>query len=294
MHSSALPASSNESIRRRVYQVVFESDTYAGRVFDVCLLIVIILSVIVVMLDSMSSVRSRYSGELAALEWGLTVLFTIEYIARVYCANNRPGYIFSFFGIIDLLSVLPTYLGLFFGGAHYLMVVRILRLLRIFRIFKLSRYLSEADVLMKALNASRAKITVFLGTVLTLVVVIGALMYLIEGPSNGFSSIPRSIYWAIVTLTTVGYGDIAPRTPMGQIIACIVMILGYGIIAVPTGIVSVELQAATKQRSLDRTCSTCNLSGHQQDAAFCRNCGSGLSSNLSIIARSPWPVETLD
>ncbi|MBX9568796.1 MAG: ion transporter [Candidatus Obscuribacterales bacterium] len=279
MQSPTLPARSNASLRQRVYQIVFESDTFAGRVFDVCLLIVIIVSVVVVMLDSIASVRSRYSAELAAFEWGLTALFSIEYIARVYCAKNRPAYFFGFFGIIDLLSVLPTYLGLLFGGAHYLMVVRILRLLRIFRIFKLSRYLSEADVLMKALTASRAKITVFLGTVLTLVVVIGALMYLIEGPENGFTSIPRSIYWSIVTLTTVGYGDIAPKTPVGQFIACIVMILGYGIIAVPTGIVSVELQAASKKKTLDRSCSACGLRGHQDDASFCRNCGSSIESN---------------
>ena len=277
MQTLPAPAISNESVRQRLYQVIFESDTRAGRIFDICLLVVIILSVVVVMLDSMIAVRSRFSVELAALEWGLTALFTCEYIARVYCAKDTGKYVFSFFGIIDFLSVLPSYLGLIFGGAHYLMVVRILRMLRIFRIFKLSRYLTEAEVLLKALKASRAKITVFLGTVLTLVVVIGALMYLIEGPANGFTSIPRAIYWSIVTLTTVGYGDIAPRTAVGQFIACIVMILGYGIIAVPTGIVSVELQAATKSMLLPKKCSDCGLNGHQEDAAYCRRCGQSFS-----------------
>lgn len=277
MQTRNAPPARRGSIRSRLYRVVFESDTYAGRVFDICLLILICLSVLVVMLDSLAGVRRTYYEQLTFIEWTLTIMFTVEYVLRVYSVDNRRRYIFSFFGIIDFLSILPTYLALFIGGVQYLMVVRVLRLLRIFRIFKLTRYLSEADVLMQALRASRAKITVFLGTVLTLVVVIGALMYLVEGPTNGFSSIPRSIYWAIVTLTTVGYGDIAPQTPLGQLIACIVMILGYGIIAVPTGIVSVELQAATKRSLQSRACPHCGNMRHDMDARFCKICGSSLS-----------------
>jgi voltage-gated potassium channel len=271
--------------RQALYKIVFENDTIGGKAFDVCLLIVILLSVIVVILDSIESVRSRHSNLFITAEWAFTFLFTVEYGLRIACAENRRKYAFSFFGIIDLIAVLPTYIGLFIGGAHYLMVVRILRLLRIFRIFKLSRHLTEAEVLGRALLNSRAKITVFIGTVLTLVIVIGALMYIVEGPQNGFTDIPLSIYWAIVTLTTVGYGDIAPKTPFGQFLACCVMILGYGILAVPTGIVSVELQAASRQRAPKAVCPRCHRRRHDTDAKFCKNCGTALIDTAAASIR---------
>ncbi len=269
---SAEPES--QSWKKRLYTIIFEHHTPGGRAFDVALFVLIVFSVIVVLLDSVESIRSQYKSLLFASEWAVTILFTIEYLLRIYCARKRLGYLVSFFGIIDLLTVLPAYVDFLMGsGAHYLMIVRVLRLLRIFRVFKLSRYLSQATVLSRALRASREKITVFLGVVLTLVILIGAIMYLVEGPSHGFTSIPRSIYWAIVTLTTVGYGDIAPATTLGQLIACVVMIVGYGIIAVPTGIVSVELHRAS---GVQRLCTSCKMSGHDQDARFCKGCGAGL------------------
>lgn len=266
-----------QSWKERAYITIFENDTPGGKLFDVVLLVLILASVTTVMLDSIDSIREQYSSLFSTLEWIFTVLFTIEYGLRIACSPKRRKYISSFFGIIDALSVLPSYLGLLFGGAHYLMVVRVLRLLRIFRVLKLTRYLTEADVLRSALLASRPKIIVFLGAVLTSVVIIGAVMYLVEGPENGFTNIPVSIYWAIVTLTTVGYGDIAPRTPLGQVCASVVMILGYGIIAVPTGIVSVELHEASQRSRLESRCRNCQLSSHDSDARYCKRCGSDLS-----------------
>lgn len=264
-------------MREQIFRIIFKTDTPAAKFFDVCLLWAIFLSVAVVMLDSVESIHMRHLDLLIALEWIFTILFTIEYAIRVFCVRNRAAYVFSFFGIIDLLAILPSYLDLLFSGAHYLMVIRILRLLRVFRVLKLVRYLDEMSLLILALKASRAKITVFLGTVLTVVVVIGAAMYVIEGAENGFTDIPTGVYWAIVTLTTVGYGDLAPQTPFGKFIASFIMIMGYGIIAVPTGIVSVELQEATRRRREGKRCEECGLEGHEIDAFFCKRCGHQLT-----------------
>ncbi|PTA66892.1 ion transporter [Deinococcus arcticus] len=260
--------------------VIYNSDTPAGRLFDLFLIAAILVSVLAVMLDSVAPLRARYAPTLSAVEWGLTVLFTLEYLLRLLSARRAWHYARSFFGVVDLLSILPAYVALLVPGAQYLLIVRVLRLLRIFRVLKLVRYLSEASVLTQALRASLAKITVFLAVVLTLVVILGTLMYVVEGPEHGFTSIPTSIYWAIVTLTTVGYGDIAPKTPLGKALASGVMILGYGIIAVPTGIVTVGLTQA--QRSARReaaqvmTCARCGLWPHEPDARYCRRCGEGL------------------
>ena len=231
-----------------MYHVIFESDTPAGKAFDVALLIAIVLSILVVTLESVSWIRVDYSVLIKTAEWVFTVLFTIEYALRIYCAPRRLRYVRSFYGIIDLISIIPTYLSLFVAGTQYALVIRSLRLLRVFRVLKLTHFLGEAEVLRKAMHQSVAKIIVFLGVVITMVFIVGALMYLIEGPENGFTSIPTSVYWAVVTLTTVGYGDIAPRTVAGQTLATIVMIMGYGIIAVPTGIVSVEMSRADAAR----------------------------------------------
>lgn len=224
-----------------LYQIIFKSDTPSGKGFDIVLLIAIILSIFTVMMESVQSFDARYGEVINILEWTFTVVFTVEYILRIYCARSRRGYVLSFYGLVDLISILPTYLSLIVVGSQYVLIVRSLRLLRVFRVLKLYHFLGEAEVLGKALRQSAAKITVFIGTVVTLIFIVGSMMYLIEGPENGFTSIPISIYWAIVTLTTVGYGDIAPQTIAGQLLASIVMIMGYGIIAVPTGIVSVEL-----------------------------------------------------
>ncbi|WP_434633509.1 ion transporter [Chromobacterium sp. CV08] len=266
--------------RRRLYIVIYEADTRAGRLFDLALTIAILVSVACVMLESVSSIRQRYGALLSALDWLFTILFTVEYALRLICVHKPLRYVKSFFGVIDLLSILPLYLGLFIPESRFLADVRILRLLRMFRILKLSRHLGEAAQLQKALLASRRKITVFLVTVVLLVIVLGTLMYVIEGPEHGFTSIPTSIYWAIVTLTTVGFGDITPKTPMGQALASLVMITGYGIIAVPTGIVSAEIARASpdpaENRSATRLCPHCFSEGHDWDARFCKHCGGQL------------------
>ena len=264
--------------RFRIHEVIFEADTFYGKLFDVSLLIAIILSLIMVMLDSIDWIRADYGYYLDIAEWSITILFSFEYILRVISVKKPSGYIFSFYGIIDLLATLPTYLSLIFVGSQYLVVLRILRLLRVFRIFKLTQYLQESQILVKALKASRVKITVFIGAVMAVVVIIGSLMYVIEGGYNkGFSSIPQSIYWAIVTLTTVGYGDVAPVTVLGKLMASIVMIMGYGIIAVPTGIVSVELARAQPDGEITtQSCPSCSQEGHDEDAEYCKYCGEEL------------------
>ena len=262
--------------RHRVHEIIFESDTRVGRLFDAILLWIIVLSVGAVMLEIVASIRDRYGDTLRVVEWIFTVLFTVEYALRLVSVRRPLAYATSFFGVADLLAVLPTFLGLFVPGSHYLLIIRVLRLLRIFRIFKLAEHLTEADVLYRALRASRRKISVFLLTVLTLVVIIGALLYVVEGEEHGFTSIPISIYWAVVTLTTVGYGDISPQTPLGRTLAAAVMIIGYGIIAVPTGIVTVELAQATRKGVTTQSCPSCGAQGHDADAAFCKYCGSGL------------------
>jgi voltage-gated potassium channel len=232
-----------------------------------------------VMAKTVAGIHAAYGPALRALEWGFTVIFTVEYALRVWSAPRRLGYVFSFFGVVDLLSILPTYVSVFVPGGQALLTVRALRLLRVFRVLKLGEYLSEASHIARALRQSRRKIIVFLATVLTLVVVLGSVMYVIEGSSNGFTSIPRSVYWAIVTLTTVGYGDIAPRTGVGQAVAALIMIIGYGIIAVPTGIVTVELgNVARSEAALRIACPRCALAGHDADARFCRRCGERLTS----------------
>jgi len=265
-----------KSFKDNLYEIIFEADTKAGKAFDVVLLIAILFSIFAVSLESVKEISFKYGKLLYAFEWIITILFTIEYILRVYIVNKAKTYIFSFFGIIDFLSILPSYIGLFLSGTHGLLVIRVLRLLRIFRVFKLSRYISEGNVLFKALNASRAKIAVFLYVVIMLVIIIGTIMYLIEGEQNGFTSIPQSIYWAIVTLTTVGYGDIAPVTTIGKFIASFVMIIGYGIIAVPTGIVSAEIAVISKKITT-QVCPSCLKEGHDTDSTHCKFCGAKLN-----------------
>lgn len=260
--------------RGRLNDIIFGAESRLGKLFDIVLIIVIMLSVLTVMAESVRGIRAEYPGTLAALEWLFTILFTIEYILRLLCAARPIKYATSFFGVIDLLATIPTYLSLLLPGAQFLVVIRLLRILRVFRVLKLARFLSEADILMRALRQSRHKILIFVSFVLTLVVILGSLMYLIEGYENGFTSIPRSIYWAIVTLTTVGYGDISPQTDMGQVLASIVMIMGYAIIAVPTGIVTAEMVASA--RASQRFCAACHSGGHDQDATYCKHCSEPL------------------
>jgi voltage-gated potassium channel len=260
--------------RRRLHEIIFESDTPAGRGFDLILLWTVILSVLVVMIESIASIRSEYGEVLRAVEWIFTGLFSLEYLLRLLAVRRPLRYATSFFGVVDLLAILPTFISLLVPGAQALLIVRIARLLRVFRILKLASFLHEADVLRRALAASRAKITVFLGAVIAVVVVTGTLMYLIEHENPGFDNIPRAIYWAIVTLTTVGFGDITPKTPLGQILSSFIMIMGYGIIAVPTGIVSVELANASRETVISgQSCPSCSAEGHQPDAKYCRRCG---------------------
>ena len=262
--------------RARLETIIFEAETPLAKLFDVVLLWTIVLSIALVMLESVPGIRSEYGVLLRRLEWVFTGLFTLEYFARLYSAKRPLHYAGSFFGVVDLLAIIPGYLSLLFIGSQYLLAIRALRLLRIFRVLKLSRYLGEASVLTGALRASRYKITVFLYTVLTLVVIVGSVMHLVEGPKNGFTSIPLSIYWAVVTLTTVGYGDIAPQTFLGRVLSSALMIVGYGIIAVPTGIVTAELTRANY--AVTKRCQGCGLEEHDPDASFCRRCGEPLTS----------------
>lgn len=263
--------------RQSLHEIIFEADTPAGKAFDVVLFGLILLSTVVVMLESIRSLRAVYGPAFLWFEWFITILFTIEYGLRLVSVRRPLAYATSFFGLVDLLAILPTYLSLFIPGSQYLLVVRGLRLLRIFRVLKLAEYLHEAVLLQQALKASRRKISVFLLAVLTLVTIIGALMYVIEGEKHGFDSIPTSIYWAIVTMTTVGYGDIAPQTALGQLLASAVMLLGYGIIAIPTGIVTIELSRATSQESIStQVCPVCGREGHDYDAIHCKYCGAKL------------------
>jgi voltage-gated potassium channel len=262
--------------RDTLYRIIFESDTPLGKAFDIVLIASILLSVLVVMLDSVASIHAQWSGALSWLEWLFTIIFTVEYIARVLSVSKATGYIFSFMGIVDLLSTLPSYIGLLMSAPTYTMSLRLLRLLRIFRVLKLGYYLEESAVMAHALAASRRKLLVFLLAILLLVMILGTLMFAVEGPENGYTSIPESIYWAIVTLTTVGYGDVSPKTPLGQAIASLVMILGYAIIAVPTGIVTVELARSKVKQNVNIACPRCMLEGHARDAKYCRRCGERL------------------
>ena len=265
-----------QRLKDKLYQIIFDSDTFLGKVFDILLLLAIFSSVIVVALDSVREIRAEHHSLLIGLEWGFTILFTLEYLVRIFCVRHPMKYIFSFYGLVDLLSILPTYISLFADGYQSLAVVRELRVLRLFRIFKLMQFVGQQQELAMALKQSRYKIGVFLITVLSLDLLIGAAMYLIEGEANGFTSIPKSMYWAIVTITTVGYGDIAPSTVLGQGLAAFVMILGYSVIAVPTGVVSVELTKTLGNENKNTYCDGCGLKGHQKDARCCRRCGKRL------------------
>jgi voltage-gated potassium channel len=262
--------------RARAHEIIFEADTPEGKAFDVALLACIVASVVTVSLESVASIRAGHGPLLRALEWMFTLLFTVEYVLRLLTVGRPLRYATSFFGIVDLLAIVPTYLSVFVPGAQSLIVIRALRLLRIFRVLKLAHFVGEARMLRAALHASARKIIVFLGAVLTIDLIMGTLMYLVEGESSGFTSIPQGMYWAIVTLTTVGYGDIAPQTVLGKLLASTVMILGYGIIAVPTGIVTVELAHAGRSALTTQACPQCAAEGHDADAAFCKHCGARL------------------
>ncbi|WP_372794249.1 ion transporter [Lutibacter sp.] len=264
--------------KSKLHDIIYEADTPAGKWFDIILILVIIVSIILVMLESVEGFDNKYHNLLNISEWIITILFSLEYIARIISIKKPSNYVFSFYGIIDFLATIPMYLSLFFIGTQALIALRALRLLRVFRILKLTRYLGASVNLISALKASRIKISVFLFSVLVITIILGTVMYLIEGPQNGFTSIPHSMYWAIVTLTTVGYGDLAPHTPFGQFIASLVMILGYGIIAVPTGIVTSEMtKQDTKIHSNTQSCSNCSFDKHMDNAAFCHKCGEKLN-----------------
>ena len=272
------PSPTDASLRGRLHEIIFESDTWAGRVFDVGLLILIVASVLAVMLDSVASIHLAYGTQLRVTEWTFTILFTIEYALRLYSVKRPLRYVTSFYGTVDLLAILPSYLSLFYAGTQALLLVRALRIVRIFRIMKLAHYLGEAQQLRGALRASRPKITVFLVVVTTVASIVGALMYLIEGETRGFDSIPASVYWAIVTMTTVGFGDITPVTAIGRVLASMLMLLGYGIIAIPTGIVTSEIvrTAAFGRQVSAQACPSCSAEGHDMDAKHCKYCGHAL------------------
>lgn len=262
-------------VRRRLHEVIFEADTPAGKAFDIALLLLILLSVLTVMLESVGSIADRYGFWLRAVEWVFTAVFTLEYALRLISVERPTRYARSFFGVIDLLAILPTYLSLFFEGAQSLLIIRGLRLLRVFRVLKLAQFVGEADTLRRALEASRPKITIFLIAVLNIAAIMGTLMYLLEGEQSGFDSIPAGMYWAIVTMTTVGYGDIAPVTPLGKALASVLMVMGYGIIAVPTGIVTSEITKIGRPVST-QSCPVCAEEGHDTDATHCKYCGGTL------------------
>lgn len=267
------PAEPMAPWRLALNDIIFGAESKAGKLFDVVLILAILLSVVAVMLESVGSVVANYRPQLIGIEWFFTLLFTLEYGLRLVSVRHPMKYATSFYGIVDLLSIIPTYLSLLIPGINSLLVIRILRILRVFRVLKLIRYVSEAEMLMQALRAGKRKILVFLYSVVTMVVVFGAFMYLIEGPEAGFTSIPKSVYWAIVTLTTVGYGDITPVTPFGQFLSTAVMITGYAIIAVPTGIYTAELATQLRIQRDNRSCPGCGKTGHEADAEFCRFCG---------------------
>lgn len=276
----------NRDWKYKLHEIIYEADTPAGKLFDIILLVFILASILLVMLESVSWIDAKYHYWLNLGEWIVTILFTIEYIARIITVKKPLKYIFSFYGIVDLLSTIPKYLSLIFMGTHALVALRALRLLRIFRILKLARYLGASNQLTSAIKASRAKISVFLFAVIIAAIIFGTLMYLIEGEENGFTNIPKSVYWCIVTLTTVGFGDIAPQTPLGQLIAAIIMVMGYGIIAVPTGIVSAEYTKSSNESEKKKesenvklntqSCQNCLAKNHKDNAEYCYNCGHNL------------------
>ncbi len=266
----------SQSLRDNLYRIIFGTDTPAGRRFDITLIVVILLSVSAVIIHSVDSINEQYGDTLRMAEWIFTLLFTAEYIIRLYCSPKPLHYVRSFYGMVDLLSCLPTYIAIIFPGANQLLIIRLLRVLRIFRVLKLFRYMTEASLLMKSMKAARRKIFIFLFSVLVVVTIFGSLMFIIEGPDNGFTSIPKSIYWAIVTVTTVGYGDVTPHTFLGQVVASLAMLTGYAIIAVPTGILSAEIMTEMNKVRLTTRCSNCEKTGHEADAEYCRYCGTEL------------------
>ncbi len=263
------------SWRQTLHTIIYEADTPAGRLFDILLILSILLSVIIVMLDSVASLKQTYGPLFVFLEWFFTIIFSIEYVLRIISVRKPLSYMKSFYGIIDLLAILPTYLSTFIPGAHYFLAIRLLRVLRIFRVLKFTLYIKEAKLLAHAIKASRRKILVFLLAVITVLIILGSLMYVIEGPENGFTSIPTAVYWAIITFTTVGYGDITPQTNIGQAIAAVVMILGYSVIVVPTGLVTAEL-AHSEYVVSTQACPNCSAEGHDFNAVHCKYCGSKL------------------
>ena len=269
-----LPSEPRSSWRDRLHEIIFEAETPAGKTFDLLLIICIVISVIVVMIDSVARWQLSFGYALLIAEWAFTILFTFEYLLRLLCIGRPAKYATSFFGIVDLLAIVPSYLDLFLPGTKFLLVIRVLRILRVFRVLKLLQYVDEANLLLTALKDSSRKIAVFLFAIATLVIISGSLMYVVEGEANGFTSIPRSIYWAIVTMTTVGYGDISPNTDLGQMVASIIMVMGYGIIAVPTGIVTIGLSRASgRAKASTRSCPHCSSEGHERSAIFCKDCG---------------------
>jgi len=275
------PISTDLKFKDKWRHIIFGTDTIQGQAFDKLLIVCIIASVLLVMLDSVSALNHQYGNIFYVLEWAFTIIFTTEYAFRLYVSRQSKKYAFSFYGLVDLLAILPTYISLFVAGANYLMIIRLLRVLRIFRVLKLLEYMGEARILLLALGNARKKITVFMLAVGVLSMIFGSLLYVIEGEGNGFTSIPRSIYWAIVTITTVGYGDISPQTPLGQMIASVVMLMGYAIIAIPTGIVTAEIallgnSGSNNTVTIDTECSNCHKHFHLRDAKFCNNCGAPL------------------
>ncbi|KWU02017.1 ion transporter [Vibrio toranzoniae] len=268
---------SRQPIKHHLYVIIFGTHTPAGRAFDISLIIAIVASLIVLILESIPSVATEWSQQLRYIEYSFTALFTLEYLLRLYCSPNPKSYATSFFGVVDLLAILPTYIAIFFPGASFMSVIRLLRVMRIFRILKLIRYLQDSNILLRSLLMARRKIFIFFSTVGILVTIFGALIFIIEGPENGFTSIPQSIYWAIVTITTVGYGDITPQTAFGKAIASLTMLLGYSILAVPTGIITAELSNEMNSHKELVKCPNCNRSGHDSDAMYCKHCASELA-----------------
>ncbi len=267
-------AINKDSWRSKIFKIIYHSDTPAGKWFDIMLIAFIVISVLTIILDSVNQLHVDYGSVFYILEWFFTIVFTIEYILRIISVRKPIKYVFSFFGIVDILSILPTYLSLFFVGAQTLLVIRILRVLRIFRILKLAHYSEQMQTLTRAIRNSRHKLFVFFFFIATVLVLFGSVMYLIEGPENGFTSIPHGIYWAVVTMTTVGYGDIAPHTALGRGVASLIMLTGFSIIAIPTGIFAAELNKESRRsRKLSRKCEACGLVGHTENASYCRNCG---------------------
>lgn len=275
-HSRPCGPAATSGWRARWFHIIFDHDDRPSRLFDVVLIVAILSSILITVLDSVAGLHDRATRLFYLLEWIFTLLFTAEYLLRIAVVDRPRAYMRSFFGVVDLLAVLPTYLSLFLVGSQYLLVVRALRILRIFRVLKMTRYINESNLLWSALLRGRHKILVFISTILTLVLIFGALMYLVEGPDNGFSSIPKSMYWAVVTMTTVGFGDITPHTTLGQLLTSVIMLVGYGIIAVPTGIFAAELAAGMREARQRIACPACHLADHETDARYCRHCGTAL------------------